>query len=70
MTQETAKEILEGNTGGRRRCPPSPGMRDVTLGHIAFASLPPPSLDPLSHDQRQHRQRGYRIGPPPAEQGS
>src|SRR6266550_6710216 len=37
------------------------------LGNLAFATLPPPSLDAFSYDQRQHRQRGYRIRPPPAE---
>src|SRR5207244_11542098 len=34
---------------------------------VAFASLPPPSLDTFPHDQRQHRQGSYRIRPPPAE---
>src|SRR6266581_2091709 len=35
----------------------------------AIGTLWPPRLDPFAHDQRQHRQGGYRIGPPPAEHG-
>src|SRR2546425_9133915 len=37
------------------------------LGYLPFASIAPPRLDPFAHDQRQHPQRGDRIGPPPAE---
>jgi hypothetical protein len=34
------------------------------LGDLAFVSLPPPSLDSLAHDQRQHPQRGSRRRAP------
>src|SRR5213080_3967194 len=42
---------------------------DTALREVAFGSLAPPSLNPLAYDQRQHRQRRNRIGPPPVERG-
>src|SRR2546421_6648828 len=49
------------------RRPPRSTLFPYTTLFRTPTTLPPPSLDPLAHDQGQHRQRRYCIRPPPPE---
>src|SRR6266849_9407364 len=59
---------IESSTTELRWRPPNL-VGGCSMRYSAFGRFPPPRLDPFTREQRQHRKRGYRIGPPPAQHG-